>query len=74
MEWAFIFKVISCTFLFLAVEALVVHIYIRIHGDNWGKQLLKVLMTSYITTIIFSAMVGSVAYVLLSGFKCSLLR
>jgi len=41
MDWAFIFKVIAVTFLFLAVEALVVHLYIKKHGGNWGRLILK---------------------------------
>lgn len=69
MDWVLIFKVVVYSLIFLAVEALVVHVYIRWHGDNWGRLILKTIITCYVIAISLSAAVGSVTYVLLSGLK-----
>ncbi|OPY59762.1 MAG: hypothetical protein A4E55_00112 [Pelotomaculum sp. PtaU1.Bin035] len=69
MDWTFIFKVLAYTFLFLAVTALAVHVYIRVHGGNWGGMILKILITSYATMLVGGLITGLVSYVLISGSK-----
>lgn len=69
MDWAFILRIGAYVFMFLAFEALAVHMIIRKRGDNWGRLILKVLLTGYATMLVGSAIVGSISYILLLGLK-----
>ncbi|MEA4926361.1 MAG: hypothetical protein VB084_13780 [Syntrophomonadaceae bacterium] len=69
MDWAFIIKGIVYTYLFLACLALYVHFYIRRRGDNWGRLILKVVVTTYVTGIFIGVIGGAVTYVVLMGLN-----